>query len=79
MEELAGAFVNRVVSMPEDPAIARGHLCEALFSLLVCELKAGSKPFDIPFRDYYVVIRTAIAGTFRAVIKDWELSVDHKI
>ena len=79
MKKPAGALVDCIFAMSKDTSITRNQFREALFRLLIGEFKAGCQPFNVPLRDYDVVIRTAVAGTLRAVVEDRELSINHMI
>ena len=79
VEEYAGALIDRILTVAKDTSIARDQFREALFCLLIGESKTCGQPLDIPPGNQDVVIRPAIAWTFRAVVEDRELSIYHMI
>jgi len=71
MEELAGAFEDRIFAMAQHAPVAFDHLGEALLGGVILEVEALRETRDIAFRDDDVIVGAAITGALRAVIKDW--------
>ena len=69
MKEAAGAFVNGIFAMLEDAPVAFHHLGEFLFGLFGRKVKALSQSLHIAFRHDDVIVRTAIARAFGAIIQ----------
>ena len=72
MKEAASAFVHGIFAMLEHAPVAFDQLRKFLFGIFRRQIKALSQAFHIAFRDDDVIIRTAIAGAFRAIVERFQ-------